>query len=89
MVTRVYARGPEREGLLDTPDRVAALVWKHGMQATQPPAQQFHEEGNKEMVIVRDILSHLLANIIFFRHLWAICLLHPANYTLSFKIARR
>ena len=50
---------PEREGLLDTPDRVArACVELFGGMQEDPAAhlrKQFHEEGNKEMVIVRDI----------------------------------
>lgn len=50
---------PEREGLLDTPDRVArACVELFGGMQENPAAhlrKQFHEEGNKEMVIVRDI----------------------------------
>ena len=49
---------PEREGLLDTPDRVArACVELFGGMQEDPAAhlrKQFHEEGNKEMVIVRD-----------------------------------
>ena len=50
---------PEREGLLETPDRVARACAElfSGMQ--EDPAahlrKQFHEEGNHEMVIVRDI----------------------------------
>ena len=50
---------PTREGLLETPDRVARACAElfSGMQ--EDPAahlrKQFFEEGNHEMVIVRDI----------------------------------
>lgn len=50
---------PDREGLLDTPDRVARACEEifGGMQE-DPSAhllKQFHEPGNENMVIVRDI----------------------------------
>jgi len=50
---------PEREGLLGTPDRVARACEEifGGMQ--EDPSlhllRQFHEEGNENMVIVKDI----------------------------------
>ena len=50
---------PDREGLLGTPDRVARACMEvlGGMQE-DPGAhlrKQFHEPGNQEMVIVKDI----------------------------------
>ena len=50
---------PDREGLLDTPDRIARACEEifGGMQ--EDPSlhllRQFHEPGNENMVIVRDI----------------------------------
>lgn len=50
---------PDREGLLDTPDRVARACEEifGGMQ--EDPSlhlmRQFHEPGNEDMVIVKDI----------------------------------
>ncbi len=53
---------PDREGLLDTPDRVArACEELFGGLHEDPGAvlrKQFHEGQNEEMVIVRDIPFH-------------------------------
>ena len=53
---------PDREGLQGTPDRVARACEEifGGMQE-DPGAhlrKQFHEEGNEELVVVRDIPFH-------------------------------
>lgn len=50
---------PDREGLLDTPDRVARACEEvfGGMQEdpSRHLLKQFHEPGNEDMVIVKDI----------------------------------
>ncbi len=50
---------PDREGLVDTPDRVArACAEVFGGMQEDPSAhllKQFHEPGNENMVIVKDI----------------------------------
>ena len=58
---------PDREGLLGTPDRVARACEEifGGMQ--EDPSlhllRQFHEPGNENMVIVKDIPSRRCASI--------------------------
>ncbi len=57
----LYAIGedPDREGLLDTPSRVARACAEVFAGLQEDPAahllKQFHEEEHEEMVIVRDI----------------------------------
>ena len=57
----LYAVGedPDRPGLLETPDRVARAAAELFAGYEDDPAhhlrKQFHESGNEEMVIVRDI----------------------------------
>ena len=57
----LYAIGedPDREGLLDTPSRVARACAEVFAGLHEDPSQhllkQFHEEDHEEMVIVRDI----------------------------------
>lgn len=57
----LYAVGedPDRPGLLETPDRVARAAEELFAGYEDDPAhhlrKQFHESGNEEMVIVRDI----------------------------------
>ena len=50
---------PDREGLLDTPDRVARACAELFAGMQEDPAahllKQFQEDGHEEMVIVRDI----------------------------------
>ena len=50
---------PDREGLLDTPDRVARACAELFAGMHEDPAKhllkQFHEDGHEEMIIVRDI----------------------------------
>lgn len=53
---------PDRPGLLETPDRVARACEELFGGLADDPARhlrkQFHEEGNEELVIVRDIPFH-------------------------------
>jgi GTP cyclohydrolase I len=50
---------PDREGLLDTPDRVARACVEIFSGMREDPSEhllrQFHEDGHEEMVIIRDI----------------------------------
>ena len=50
---------PDREGLLDTPDRVARACAEIFSGMREDPSthllRQFHEDGHEEMVIIRDI----------------------------------
>ena len=50
---------PDREGLLETPDRVARACAELFAGMHEDPAahlmKQFHEDGHEEMIIVRDI----------------------------------
>ena len=50
---------PDREGLLDTPDRVARACTEIFGGLQEDPSKhllkQFHEPGNENMVIVKDI----------------------------------
>lgn len=50
---------PEREGLVDTPDRIARACLEVFGGCQEDPSEhllkQFHEPGNEDMVIVRDI----------------------------------
>lgn len=50
---------PDREGLLETPDRVARACAELFAGMREDPAahlmKQFHEDGHEEMIIVRDI----------------------------------
>ncbi len=53
---------PDRPGLVDTPDRVARACEELFGGLSDDPARhlrkQFHEEGNEELVVVRDIPFH-------------------------------
>ncbi len=53
---------PDRPGLLGTPDRVARACEELFGGLTDDPARhlrkQFHEQGNEELVVVRDIPFH-------------------------------
>ena len=89
-----YWRRSEREGLLDTPDRVArACVELFGGMQEDPAAhlrKQFHEEGNKEMVIVRDIPFSSTCEHHILPFVGKAYLLYPAEWPhyRPFKIAR-
>lgn len=56
---RAIGEDPDREGLLDTPNRVARACEEiFGGMYEDPSAhllRQFHEPGNEDMVIVKDI----------------------------------
>jgi GTP cyclohydrolase I len=57
-IIRAVGEDPEREGLLDTPRRVAEMYEEVFAGLNQDPAEALKvsfEEGHQEMVIVRDI----------------------------------
>ena len=59
MILEAIGEDPEREGLLDTPKRVARMYAEVFSGLAQDPSQhfkvQFTEEEHEEMVIVKDI----------------------------------
>ena len=61
---------PDREGLLETPKRVANMYEETFAGLTEDPKQHiklFNEQSNDEMVIVKDIPFIQCASIICFR----------------------
>lgn len=58
LIIEAIGEDPQREGLIDTPNRVAEMYAEFFMGINKDPREELsvaYEEGHREMVIVRDI----------------------------------